>query len=252
MTATLNLQTQQLSNPASKQPVTLPPGHINTFYRHDKGNEPLPLAAQPEGEGVGVGGPNTQPQPTPPPGHINTFYRTYKGRRLGPYYVRRWKVGAKLHKQYIKPADLERAKAECQAYKEFKKKCRQTTQDLNNMLGNLDYMLRMCKWEDEGRLRPVDYAFMRRLKQEGFKIPGRPPTRRRVTRHIAQVGDKTYIVKTVFELDGTTKTFMVPFSVNRITMPIDEAIESLRAFALEAWVAFHGPSAEQHTTNDQR
>jgi len=55
------------------------------------------------------------------PGWIDTFYRTYKGKRLGPYHVRKWRVGKSIRRQYIKAKDLEAIKAACQANKESRK-----------------------------------------------------------------------------------------------------------------------------------
>src|SRR5262249_49786753 len=77
-----------------------------------------------------------------------------------------------------------------------------------------NWIARMVKWEDQGKVRPQDHAFVRRLETEGWEIDGRPPTRRTVTKEIVIVDGKQMIKKTILELDGTTKVFMVPFVSN--------------------------------------
>jgi hypothetical protein len=137
-------------------------------------------------------------------GCVNTFYRHYKGKKLGPYYVRRWKVGRKVYREYIKADQVERVKAACLAYREGRK-------GITKFLNNFDFLGKMMGRYDYGK--PVTLAmedYNRRLRIEGMYIDGRPPLRRRVTRTIAIIDGKQMIVKTIFELDGTTKTFMVP------------------------------------------
>jgi hypothetical protein len=140
-------------------------------------------------------------------GWVNTYYRNYKGKRLGPYYVRRWKVGNKLHREYIKPADVERVKAECQAHREGRR-------NITRMLDNFNFLGNMLNRYDAGKVVTAAMEnYIRRLHHEGMYITGRPLMRRKVTRHLAQVGGEEMLVTTVFELDGTTKVFMVPFRV---------------------------------------
>jgi len=144
----------------------------------------------------------------PKRGWVNTFYRYHNGKKLGPYYVRRWKLNGKVHKQYIKPQDVEKVKAECQTHRERKKA---VVGWLNNTIANFNYIDRMIKWADQGKLRPADHAYISRIKREGFKIDGRPPIRKKIVRSFATYNGQAVVLKTVFEPDGTTKTFMVPF-----------------------------------------
>lgn len=48
------------------------------------------------------------------------------------------------------------------------------------------------------------------------------------------------IVKTVFEVDGTTKVFMVPFVANFVIKPLESFAERFQKVAKEAWMAVHG------------
>jgi hypothetical protein len=178
---------------------------------------------------------NQQPQTTKR-GWVNTFYRHYRGKKLGPYHVRRWKVGAKIHKEYIKPADFERVKAECLAYREQRKRGAAIGRAVTNIGANLDYLFRMDKWQKEGKLRPQDVAFIHRIAKEGPEIDGGPPTRRGVTRHLARVAGQRMIVKSVFEIDGTTKVFMVPLVANIPENPFDQ----LKRMLVDAWEKVHG------------
>ncbi len=145
-------------------------------------------------------------------GWINTFYRYYKGKKLGPYYVRRWKTGNKIHREYIKPKDIERVRAECLAYREKRTERRAATKRINTLLDNFGFLGRMLDNYTSGK-EPTgpQGEYIKRLHEEGMHINGKPRERRRVTRCVSKHNGKDVIVKTVFELDGTTKVFMVPF-----------------------------------------
>ncbi len=165
--------------------------------------------------------PKTENQkPTTKRGSVNCFYRTYKGKRLGPYYVRRWKVGRKIHREYIKPQDVERVKAECQAYREGKR-------NISKMLDNFNFLGTMLNRYDANKLvTPAMEDYICRIYHEGIYITGRPQMRRKVTREIIKVDGKEMIKKTIFELDGTTKVFMVPFPTNFFNIAfLTESIE---------------------------
>jgi len=112
-------------------------------------------------------------------GWINTFYVTQSGVRRGPYHARVWKVGPKTFKEYIKPADLEKVRAACQAYRERRKRQRARDKELSNLYGNVNYLYRLAKRESKGPLRPEDYEHMRRIDDLGYFIPGRPNLRPR-------------------------------------------------------------------------
>ena len=170
----------------------------------------------------------THQPPLTKKGWINTYYRYYKGKRLGPYYVRRWKLNGKLHKEYIKPDQVEEARAECQRHREAKK---EIVRWLNNTTTNLKYLERMIKWSDQGRLRPEDHAYIDRIQKEGYDIGGRPPLRKKIVRQFATYNGQTVIVKTVFELDGTTRSFMVPFFTNPFSRGFEIVTESLQDIA---------------------
>src|SRR5579885_1834355 len=123
-----------------------------------------------------------EPQPKAPlllPGYVTTVYVNRNGRRYGPYHVRRWKAGNKLHREYIKPADLQRVRAACQAAKQSRQRGAEISRSCSLMIGNLNWMERMCKREEKGTLTPEDRDFADRLSAEGYDIPGRPKLRAR-------------------------------------------------------------------------
>jgi hypothetical protein len=160
---------------------------------------------------------STLPNPTNPPslkGWVNSFYRHYRGKKLGPYHVRRWKVGRKLYKEYIKPQDVERVKAACQAHREKQRSKSEGARRTNNFVSNFAFMAKMLLlWEKGKDSTPAQYRYLQRIDEEGMFITGWPGTRRRITRRLVTIAGKRFIVNTVFELDGTTKVFMVPFVV---------------------------------------
>ncbi len=148
-------------------------------------------------------------------GWVNCFYRYYKGKKLGPYYVRKWKVGRNVHKEYIKPADVERVKAQCQAYREMQRERKANRKRVSTFIDNWDYLGRMLNRYDTNKpVYPQHEAYIIRLHEEGMYITGRPRTRRHVKRHLAKIGGEEMIVTTTFELDGTTKVFMAPLKIN--------------------------------------
>lgn len=113
--------------------------------------------------------------PAPLKGWVNCFYRRYKGKRLGPYYVRRWKVGRKTYKQYIKPQDYEKVRAQCEAHRKRQKERREGDKRTQNLLDNWDFLGRMLTQADKGkRVRQDQEDYIRRLHHEGMFITGRP------------------------------------------------------------------------------
>jgi hypothetical protein len=78
-------------------------------------------------------------------GHVKVFSCYYKGKKLGPYYVRRWKIGKKLFKEYLKPKDVERVKPECQAHREGRKR-------VSNLLSNFEFLRNGLNRYDSGRV----------------------------------------------------------------------------------------------------
>jgi hypothetical protein len=125
---------------------------------------------------------NSQPsalstQPTPTKGWIIAQYTHYRGKRLGPYYVRCWKVNGKTHKEYIKPADLERVRAACEANRERRRRGIKIAADFYNTAGNLKWLVRMTRRSEKGALRNEDYEHIVRIEANGYSTPGRTKLR---------------------------------------------------------------------------
>jgi hypothetical protein len=172
-------------------------------------------------------------------GWIQTTYRNYKGKKLGPYYVRRWKVGKTLHREYVNAKDLERIQAECDAHREKRKREQGVSRWITNTWRNLEYLQLIAKWSAQGKLRPVDVAFFKRIQQEGYDIDGRPPIKRRVTRHIAKIAGQRMLVKTVFELDGSSQVFVAPLLVKDPIAEKKALLERIMKIGRDAWEAAH-------------
>ena len=184
----------------------------------------LPLARRRSGgEGVGVGGsdplaPNnasghlpfttyhlptmTTNPPTAPlqplRGWVSTFYVKTGSKRFGPYHVRTWKKGRKIYKEYVKPADLEKVKAACQAYKEKRKRQRAKDKELINTFANLNYLVKLSKRQGKVPLRPEDIEHMRNIMRYGYAIPNTPSLRNPASKQ-----------------PSNRKRFMVPFFTNK-------------------------------------
>src|SRR5579885_1106370 len=116
---------------------------------------------------VQTSNPITENLATPLPGWVATFFVNYHGRRIGPYYSRNWKRNGKLHKQYIKPSDVEKVRARCQAFRDQRSRQREITLNFSVTFDNLNYMTRMIKRLKNGPLRDVDYSHIARLEQNG-------------------------------------------------------------------------------------
>ena len=179
-------------------------------------------------------------------GWVNGYFRHYNGKKLGPYYVRRWKVGRRVFKEYIKPKDVERVKAQCLAHRERQLKKKAAGRDIVKFIANYNFIGKMLDRWDKGKVvSPIMEAYLLRIHNEGMHITGRPSLRRKVTRTIIEIGGKKYIVKTVFEFDGTTKAFMVPFFTNHFLDPF----EAMLKLANDAWHAVNGPKTEHLIPN---
>ena len=108
-------------------------------------------------------------------GWVVATYRTYNGKKLGPYYFRKWKVGCRTRKQYIKPQDVERVKAACQAHRERKKQLVEGGRRCAIFIDNADFLGRMCLRYDKGKeVTTEQEEYIVRLTQEGMHITGRP------------------------------------------------------------------------------
>jgi hypothetical protein len=175
-------------------------------------------------------------------GWVTTFHVTQNGQRRGPYHVRRWKERGRLHKQYIKPADVERVKAACQIHREKQQARRQGARRVNNYISNADFLYKMLmRWETGKIVTKAMEAYIWRLcKTEDMYVDDRPPLRRRIIRSIATHNGQTVIVKTVLELDGTSKTFMVPLEINYIKNSASDFFDRLKRELLEAFDRIHG------------
>jgi len=92
---------------------------------------------------------------------------------------------------------------------------------------------------DSGKIvTPEMEKYILRIRYEGPYITGRPRMRRTVTRQLVLVDGNRMIKKTIFELDGTTKVFMVPFVANFLTWA--EQRERLEKMFFDAWEKYHG------------
>ena len=113
-------------------------------------------------------------------GWITTSYRTYKGKRLGPYHYRKWKVGRRTFKQYIKPADLEKTKAACQQNREEALLKRVEGRRWTRFVDNFDFLGRMNdKFDRNEEPREDQKHYIARLHHQGMFISGRPNYRLR-------------------------------------------------------------------------
>jgi len=88
---------------------------------------------------------------TPLSGWIDTFYRTYKGKRLGPYHVRKWRVGKMIKRQYIKAKDLETIRAACQANKESRQQKVEARHRIVRSVENFNFLSTMMERMEKGR-----------------------------------------------------------------------------------------------------
>jgi len=111
-------------------------------------------------------------------GWVSAFYVTVKGQPIGPYYARRWKENGKLHKQYIKHADVERVRSQCEANRQLRKKQLALNKDFRTFKGNFNYYFRILKRADKGKVTPEHYDHMRSLAFGDFFCPGRPALRK--------------------------------------------------------------------------
>ena len=74
-------------------------------------------------------------------GWVNSYYIKMNGKRLGPYYVRRWKQNGKLHKEYVEARDLQRVKEACERYRQKQRRGRTIAAIYRDVQGNLAYTL---------------------------------------------------------------------------------------------------------------
>jgi hypothetical protein len=115
-------------------------------------------------------------------GWVNRYFVVVGGRRMGPYYVRRWKQNGKLYKEYVELRDVERIKAACQRYREKRRRERGVAWLFRNVTSNLAYTFRMVKRSLKGNLRPEDYAHLALLETQGYKVPRHPSLRTQTPR----------------------------------------------------------------------
>lgn len=111
------------------------------------------------------------------PGWVNAYYVYENGRKCGPYFVRRWKVKGKLHKQYVAERHLRRTLAACARYRERKLRQRKISKRFTIVTGNLNFLWTMVKRSLKNTLRPGDHDFLAILEKEGIKAPNRPSLR---------------------------------------------------------------------------
>jgi len=120
--------------------------------------------------------PSTQPLLTLP-GRVSTFFTFYKGRKLGPYYVRRWKEHGKPKKQYVKPKDLERIKEACARHRFKRNEISKNLHHATNIGKNITFLLAMHRRAKNGALRVLDILHIDRIEKNGMATPGCPPLR---------------------------------------------------------------------------
>src|SRR5690242_18705210 len=120
-----------------------------------------------------------RPQPLLP-GWIEAFYRRHNGKRLGPYHVRKWKANGKVHREYIKPKDLERVRAACQANRDKRKQTIQANKSGFVFKGNWDFMHRIATRAEKGKpITLEEVAHVLRIQREGWDAPDGPKLRRK-------------------------------------------------------------------------
>jgi len=181
------------------------------------------------------------PQPSKK-GWINTFYRHHNGKKLGPYFVRRWKHNGRLHKEYIKPKDVARVKAECDSYRSERKRRQEVAKRELIYLDNHIFLARMNERFDKGKDIPAPHAnWIVRLHKDGCYTPGRPRLRRRIVRRFAGVDGEEKMVTTIYEVDGTTRAFMVPLITRNYLDRLGDQI-------IAAWDTLVGPKTRDPLT----
>ena len=115
-----------------------------------------------------------QPPPAPLKGWISKFKVNHEGKKFGPYHYRCWKTGQKVHKQYIKPKDLDYYLAACQAYRERKKIRSQKNKEIDNYISNSRYLGVMLDRLEKGPVEQEHVDFIRKIHKEGCNAQGRP------------------------------------------------------------------------------
>ena len=150
--------------------------------------------------------PTTHEPPTTPTtrGCVNAFYRYYKGRKLGPYFVRRWKVGRRVHKEYIKPENVEKVRAACAEYRETVRAARRQA---NKLIDNFSFLGNMMNRLDRGQtVRPDQAEYIERIAREGPFISGRPlyrPRRRFMVPNFSKLLEFLPSTKELAEIERT-------------------------------------------------
>ena len=113
------------------------------------------------------------------PGRVSAFFLNYKGRKLGPYYVRRWKEKGKAKKQYIKHEDLEQVQAACLRFKQDRNIKKARNLEVNNLIKNMAFMWHMkIRVKKGARLRIEDILHLGKIERSGMAISGAPKLRK--------------------------------------------------------------------------
>ncbi len=143
-------------------------------------------------------------------GWITTYFRYHKGKKLGPYYIRRWKHNGKTFKEYIKLADLEKVKKACQANREKRQRQQLTSLRCQCLLRNFKLLCHVqTRLDNDQFVRPDLARHVEYITRNGPFVPGCPPLRRR-------------------------RAFMAPFSINDFLASLTKTIN-------DAWQAAHKP-----------
>ena len=113
------------------------------------------------------------------PGRVSAFFLNYKGRKLGPYYVRRWKEKGKAKKQYIQHEDLEQVQAACLRYQQDRNIKKARNLEVNNLIKNMAFMWHMkIRVKKGARLRIEDILHLGKIERSGMAISGTPKLRK--------------------------------------------------------------------------
>lgn len=124
--------------------------------------------------------PTINQQPPTLKGWVTTQHQFYNGKKLGPYYFRRWKENGKLHKQYIKPSEVEKVRAQCAAHRAERNYQQSLNKDFRLFRGNWTFYTRIVERCHKRPVTPEQSEFTKRIVDKGFFIPGRPSLRRKL------------------------------------------------------------------------
>nr|CAA9295892.1 hypothetical protein AVDCRST_MAG63-4795 [uncultured Armatimonadetes bacterium] len=80
----------------------------------------------------------------------NRKCRCHQGEPHGPYYYRVWREAGQVHKEYVKPSDVEGVRAGCDVHKEFTQQLRDLRKDREQLTRRIQ-----SEWRKVTRSRKV-------------------------------------------------------------------------------------------------